>query len=88
MKVKYKDKINDKKDKLAYLYRLQQLVIDEFNEKGKDFREKKISNKDFNSYKIKIFEKRIEAINDEIVGLQEKMKKDSLQDVSIKEGFE
>ena len=54
--------LKNNKEKLSYLYRTQELLRLEHNEKGKDFRDGKITKKVFRDYQSKDFEPRLEKV--------------------------
>lgn len=58
-------------DKLKYLYRVVELLRLEHNEKGKDFREGKMSEKDFRAYQKYDFEPRNQIVFFEINNILE-----------------
>ncbi len=66
-------KIIADKDKLKYLYRMVELLRLEHNEKGKGFREGKMTEKDFMDYQKNDFELRNQKLFSEINQLKEKL---------------
>jgi len=75
MKINYPKELKEK-DKMAYLYRMQELIRLEHNEKGKDYREKKISREEFDDYCNDNHMKKQRIIADEILKIRKEMKND------------
>ena len=54
--------LKNNKEKLSYLYRTQELLRLEHNEKGKEFRDGKMTEKVFRDYQSKDFEPRLKKV--------------------------
>ena len=66
--MKFKDNILpiDIKERIAYLYRLNRLLIDFHNEKGKEYKDGKITLSEFRDFQEKWFNPRFKLISKEI----------------------
>lgn len=65
--------IKTDKDRIKLLYRVVELLRLKHNEKGKDFREGRMTEKDFRNYQRNDFEPRNERLYSEINILKEKL---------------
>ena len=78
--IKYPASMVNDVERYAYLYRLQELLRLEHNEKGKAFRENKLTEADWNSYKNDNFEPKSQLISEEILHYRELVKKNNSWD--------
>lgn len=77
MNINYPVSVSNSKDKYVYLYRLQELLKLEHNEIGKQFRENKITEKQWLSYKNDCFDSKSLLISNEICKYRELLKNDT-----------
>jgi len=61
--INYPESVTNNYEKAAFLYRVQELLRLEFNNKGKQYREKKISDEDWKSYKKEWDNKHLKIVN-------------------------
>jgi len=64
--------ITTDQDKLKYLYRVEELLRLEHNERGKEFRDGKVNEKDFRDYQRNDFEPRNQVVHFEINNILER----------------
>ena len=86
MKVKYPEGITNAKDKTEVLYRMQELLRQEYNSYGERYRNKEITEKEWNAYKEE-FEQKEKPIIEEILAQREIMKNNKNLNVTLKDNL-
>lgn len=75
VEITYPNWADDNQKKMYFLLKLKRKLKNEFNKKGKMFREKKIKKEDFENYKNKHIKRCFKA-SGEYIDIKEKLKED------------
>jgi len=86
MRVKYPEGITNAKDKTEVLYRMQELLRQEYNEYGEKFRNEEITKEEWHQY-LKEYETKDLAIVSEILSQREIMKNNKNLNVTLKDNL-
>jgi len=81
--IKYPVGVDNNKDRYCYLYRLQELLKLEHNEKGTQFRDNKITKVEWEEYKLNDFDIKSALISTEICKYREILKKDTTSNAKL-----
>jgi hypothetical protein len=86
MYIKYPDGFKDA-DKLAYVFKLKQSLIDKHNEMGDLYKKGRITSSQWNTFLSEVFEKKRDIIMSDIFILQDNIIKDENMKVDFDKDF-
>jgi len=81
--IKYPVDVKSNNDRYTYLYRLQELLKLEHNEKGTQFRNAEITKEQWKEYQLNDFDPKSDLISTEICKYRKSLKEDTKNSASL-----